>query len=53
MNRNSFIFFPKFIDLNKPVMTSGRERTEQEFRAVYEASGFEWTRVVPTASPSA
>ena len=43
--------FSKFIDLNMLVMTGGRERTEEEFRALYEASGFRLTRVVPTESP--
>jgi hypothetical protein len=32
-------------------MTGGRERTEEEFRALYEASGFRLTRVVATESP--
>jgi hypothetical protein len=43
--------FSKFIDLNMLVMTGGRERTEDEFRALYEAAGFRLTRVVPTESP--
>ena len=43
--------FSKFIDLNMLVMTGGRERTEAEFRKLYEASGFTLTRVVPTESP--
>jgi hypothetical protein len=43
--------FSKFIDLNMLVMTGGRERTEEEFRALYEAAGFRLTRVVPTDSP--
>jgi len=43
--------FGKFIDLNMLVMTGGRERTEAEFRKLYEASGFRLTRVVPTESP--
>jgi hypothetical protein len=43
--------FSKFIDLNMLVMTGGRERTEAEFRELYEASGFGLTRVVPTESP--
>lgn len=43
--------FSKFIDLNMLVMTGGRERTEAEFRALYEAAGFRLTRVVPTESP--
>jgi ubiquinone/menaquinone biosynthesis C-methylase UbiE len=43
--------FAKFIDLNMLVMTGGRERTEEEFRQLYEAAGFRLTRVVPTESP--
>jgi hypothetical protein len=43
--------FSKFIDLNMLVMTGGRERTEDEFRALYEAAGFRLTRVVATESP--
>jgi cyclopropane fatty-acyl-phospholipid synthase-like methyltransferase len=43
--------FSKFIDLNMLVMTGGRERTEEEFRKLYEESGFKLTRVVPTESP--
>jgi hypothetical protein len=30
---------------------SGRERTEEEFRALFARAGFELTRVVPTESP--
>jgi len=33
------------------VMTGGRERTEAEFRDLYERAGFRLTRVVPTESP--
>ena len=43
--------FAKFIDLNMLVMTGGRERTEEEFRQLYESAGFRLTRVVPTESP--
>ena len=43
--------FAKFIDLNMLVMTGGRERTEEEFRQLYEAAGFRLTRIVPTESP--
>ena len=43
--------FAKFIDLNMLVMTGGRERTEEEFRQLYEEAGFRLTRVVPTESP--
>ena len=43
--------FAKFIDLNMLVMTGGRERTEEEFRQLYQAAGFRLTRIVPTESP--
>jgi hypothetical protein len=43
--------FSKFIDLNMLVMTGGRERTEEEFRQLYQDSGFKLTRIVPTESP--
>jgi len=43
--------FSKFIDLNMLVMTGGRERTEEEFRRLYEAASFRLTRIVPTESP--
>jgi len=43
--------FAKFIDLNMLVMTGGRERTQAEFRQLYESAGFRLTRVVPTESP--
>jgi hypothetical protein len=35
-------------DVNMLVCTGGRQRSEQEFRELYAASGFELTRVVPT-----
>ncbi|HYW73768.1 MAG TPA: methyltransferase, partial [Pyrinomonadaceae bacterium] len=43
--------FSKFIDLNMLVMTGGRERTETEFRKLYEDAGFKVTRIVPTEMP--
>jgi ubiquinone/menaquinone biosynthesis C-methylase UbiE len=43
--------FSKFIDLNMLVITGGRERTEAEFRQLYEAAGFRLTRFVPSESP--
>jgi hypothetical protein len=33
------------------VITGGRERTEEGFRALYKAAGFRLTRVVATESP--
>lgn len=43
--------FSKFMDLNMMVMTGGRERTEAEFRRLYQAAGFRLNRIVPTESP--
>ncbi|MBV9211219.1 MAG: methyltransferase [Acidobacteria bacterium] len=43
--------FSKFIDLNMLVMTGGRERTQEEYRKLFEASGFRLTKVVETPSP--
>ena len=42
-------FMGKLIDLNMLVMTSGgRERTEAEYRALFEKAGFKLTIIVPT-----
>jgi SAM-dependent methyltransferase len=35
-------------DVNMLVCTGGRERSEREFRSLYEAAGFTLTRIVPT-----
>ncbi len=40
----------KFSDLNMLVMPGGRERTRQEFAALFAAAGFHLTSVVPTAA---
>jgi hypothetical protein len=40
----------KFIDLIMLFLASGRERTEEEYRSLLRASGFELTRVIPTPS---
>jgi hypothetical protein len=37
-------------DVNMLVVTGGRQRSEDEFRELYTASGFRLTRIVPTAS---
>jgi SAM-dependent methyltransferase len=39
------------MDLNMLVLLSGRERTEEEFRDLLHAAGFELERVIPTHSP--
>jgi len=42
-------FMGKLLDLNMLVMTpGGRERTEAEYRALFEKAGFNLTRIVPT-----
>lgn len=41
----------KFGDLNMMVITSGRERTEEEFKFILEKSGFNFSRVIPLKSP--
>ena len=41
----------KIIDLEMLVMPGGRERTEQEFRDLFDRAGFTLTRVVHTKSP--
>jgi hypothetical protein len=41
----------KLIDLEMLMMPGGRERTAEEFRALFARSGFEMTRIVPTQSP--
>jgi hypothetical protein len=35
-------------DVNMLVCTGGRQRSEEEFRALYEAAGFGLTRIIPT-----
>ena len=43
----------KLIDLEMLLLPGGRERTQEEFAALFARSGFELTRVVPTQSPLA
>jgi hypothetical protein len=38
-------------DVNMLVCTGGRQRSEAEFRALYDAAGFRLTRIVPTQMP--
>jgi hypothetical protein len=42
---------PFFADLNMMVLTPGRERTEEEYRALLGRSGFQVTRMLPTGPP--
>jgi len=44
--------FSKFIDLNMLVMTGGKERTRQEFAALFEAARFKLLQVIPTDQPT-
>jgi SAM-dependent methyltransferase len=39
-------------DVNMLVVAGGRQRSEEEFRALYAAAGFELAKIVPTASPA-
>lgn len=43
--------FGKLLDVEMLMMTSGRERTADDFRALVTAAGFELTRIVATQSP--
>jgi len=43
--------FGKLIDLEMMLIPGGRERTEAEFRSLFEKAGFTLRRVIPTASP--
>jgi hypothetical protein len=41
----------KFIDIEMLLFPGGRERTADEFRSLFERSGFHMTKVIPTKSP--
>jgi hypothetical protein len=41
----------KFIDIEMLLFPGGRERTADEFKSLFERSGFHLTKVVPTKSP--
>src|SRR5579859_5113034 len=43
--------FNQYFDLHMLVLLSGGERTAEEFREFYEASGFRLTRIVSTGTP--
>ena len=40
----------KIMDLTMMLFVGGKERTEEEFRDLFEASGWQLSRVIPTAS---
>ena len=41
----------KFLDIEMLILPGGKERTAEEFRTLFERSGFQMTKVVPTKSP--
>ena len=41
-------FFGKWLDVNMLVIPGGQERTEQEYRELFQKAGFQLTRIVPT-----
>ena len=43
--------FGKIIDLEMLLMPGGRERTEEEFRSLFERAGFRLTRILATRAP--
>jgi hypothetical protein len=43
--------FGKLLDIEMLALPGGRERTADEFKALFARSGFELTKVVPTKSP--
>ena len=43
--------FSKLLDLNMMVMTGGRERTESEFRHLFDGCGLTLRRIIPTIAP--
>jgi ubiquinone/menaquinone biosynthesis C-methylase UbiE len=44
--------YPLLSDLNMLLITGGSERTEEEYRLLYRAAGFELTKTVATKSPT-
>ena len=40
--------FGKLLDLTMLTIPGGKERTQEEYRALFEAGGFQLTRIVPT-----
>jgi hypothetical protein len=43
--------FAALLDLNMLVMNGGRERTEEDFRQLFDAAGLHVTRLVTTLAP--
>ena len=44
--------YPVLSDLNMLIRTGGLERTESEYRALYQAAGFELSRAIATTAPT-
>ena len=44
--------FAKLLDMEMLIMAGGRERTEAEFAAIFDAAGYRLSRIVPTPSPT-
>lgn len=47
---NSDFHTARLTDLNMMVLTGGRERTEEDYRRIYDRAGFKLTRVIPTSA---
>jgi hypothetical protein len=43
-------FLGKFLDLHMLLIPGGKERTENEYRALFKRAGFELARIVPTGT---
>jgi hypothetical protein len=43
-------FMGKFLDLTMMLIPGGKERTEDEYRELYDSAGFDLVRVVPTTT---
>lgn len=46
------LYYPLLSDLNMVLRTGGCERSEAEYRALYQAAGFKLTRAIETPSPT-
>jgi hypothetical protein len=42
----------RWLDLHVMLLTGGRERTVEEYRALFERAGLRLARVLPTAHPA-
>ena len=53
VHTNVFLELPKVLDLEMLLVPGGRERTADEFAALFVRAGFKLARIVPTESPIA